>query len=174
MRMMFGLVGLLVTFAIIAWIWGFVAHPADTARKGNEVRSTAAQIAGVSAQTGMPATASARFTPRESSGRVDGLIVETLVPGGPMEAHFGLMPDDVILEIGPNGKVRDIAMSGGPEMASALAYEAFQRQWQLVVLRGADRLTLPLPGVYVPPPPAGVPTGAIDRQFNLMKPIPSH
>ena len=178
MRMGFGLVGILVTIGIIAWFWGFVAHPADTVRKGQEVRAQAAQIAGVDAATGMPATASIKLSARERNGRLDGLVVESIIPGGPMATYFGLRPDDVIVEIGDAGRVRDIA--GGAEMAEALACEAYQRKWPLVIERDGKPLTLPIAGVastaapLVTGAPPVTPANPVDRGFDLMKPIPSH
>ena len=56
-----------------------------------------------------------------------------------MAKEYGLKVDDSIIEVGPQG-VRDPGMDG--QMMKALVLEARTRQWDIVVLRNGEKVTL--------------------------------
>lgn len=136
MRAGFGLVSLLVTLGIIAILWRTTTIP--TLQQGMHARSEAEQIAGID-QSGVRVTKTVVFQPVVSQGRLLGLQVQTMQPGSSYGSFYGIAPGDVIETIGPQ-TVRDI---GDEETAKALAYEAYQRQWDLGIIRNNRKYVLP-------------------------------
>ncbi len=159
MRIAFGLVGLLVTVAIMVWLFSmYVGGTGGVAHQGNLARQQAQQLAGRD-DSGMT-TAQSITLVAEPANRATGLLVTGLVAGGPMQTHFGLMRNDLIVEIGTQGGLQRVRDFNDPELAKAMALEAFQRGQPLVVLRGEQRLTLPQASALSTPAPAAAPTPA--------------
>jgi len=134
------LVGLLVVIGIIALIQHVYTLP--MVRQGQNVRQQAQQLAGQD-QTGMRHTESITFSPAGDGRRFQGLKVDTVVAGGPMNAHFGLLPGDVVTGI---VGMPDLGFISGddPDTAAALVLEAYQRSQSLIVERpGVGKIELP-------------------------------
>lgn len=140
MRAVFGLVGLLITVGVIVLVmkYAFLPHTEQVATSGREAREEARQIAGVS-QTGGRVADSVKFEPFEEGSRLTGLRVAAVIPGTSYQSFYGLELGDIIDQIGPQF-VRDIGDTG---LAESLAYEAYQRQWELGVRRNMRRYMLP-------------------------------
>jgi len=152
MRAMFGLVGLLVTLGVIAALWS-VYHPADIVRIAEPAKRTAEQIAGVDSQ-GVRAKDSIKLQPFLKDNKLRYILVDDIVPGGPMEKYFGLKRNDSIIAAGPlDFKDQDA------EMALELIQKAYQEKGRLTVIRSGKQIELPLPPGSEPapntkPPPA--------------------
>ena len=140
MRAFFGLIGILVTIGVIAMIWAYAVLPYNTIviQKGQAAQQQAQQIAGFD-ELGGRVTQHVSFEPIYVGGKLRSLRVTRIQPGSSYGDYYGLAVDDVIEEIGPQ-TVRDIGEDG---MARDLAYEAYQRQWDLVVVRSGQRFVLP-------------------------------
>jgi hypothetical protein len=142
MRYIFGIGGILITILVIVIMLSAEGGPGDymatTLKKGHEAQGDARQLAGIG-DNGMKTRDSIVLDPLPGSGRTRALVVTSIVTGGPMQTHFGLMANDRIVEVGPL-KVRDI---DDPEMAKALTLDAFQRQQTLIIERGGQKLALP-------------------------------
>lgn len=193
MRMGFGLVGLLVTMAIILYVmYGMEnAYIPTVLQSGKGLRQQAAQFSGRDT-SGMTHAESISLTPEMRGDRQVGVRVKGLVMGGPMEAYFGLQLDDVIVEVGPQ-RVPDIF--GGSDLIDALILDAYQKRQKLVVLRNDVEITLPddkssvvaappsaaapaSPGSTSPPPAADQESDEnktpLQRQLDALQRISSH
>ncbi len=144
MRWIFGVGGILITLLVIVILLSARGGPGDymvsTLQKGREAQIDAGQLAGQDAN-GMRASESIVLDSVTSPGgtRTDALVVTSVVAGGPMQAHFGLMANDQIVEVA-NQKVRDL---NDNELAKALVLEAYQRKQDLIIQRSGVRLAMP-------------------------------
>ena len=189
MRVGLGLLTILIAVAIILMVsfsgpgGGYVN---TVVQKGQNAQSQASQLAGVD-DNGMKAQDSIVLEESSSNGKLKSLLVKLIVPTGPMAAVYGLIPGDEIIEIPPQ-RVRD---QTDPELAKDLVYDAYQRNWPLVVLRNGEQLTLNPQGALTkahpnlfpgpaqqpasasPTSPAGTPA-AVQNQLNQIQKIPMH
>ncbi len=130
MRMAFGLVGILGTLIAIVFALSYLlprSQPAINA--GRHAQGQAQQIAGRDANNA-PATDSITLASEDSNGRMTGVLVTSVVPGGAMEKHFGLKRNDTIVEIGMGGgvlqPVNQMSTAGEARDALLTAYEQSQ------------------------------------------------
>jgi len=179
-----------------SWIWigrvasGCRGHDLDfcktqipVAQEGKKAQDQAAQIAGRD-QDGTPAKDTIVMEAQSTGGRVSSLFVVSLVPGGAMERHFGLVKDDTIIEIGTQAGLQKVRDFNDGEMAEALVAEAYQKKLTLVVMRNGQRLTLPLVGGPTVAAPTGTPaapatpakpaddSNPLGRQLDAIQGIP--
>jgi hypothetical protein len=160
MRAMFSLVGLLVTVAIIAWVWS--SYNGSVAKEGRKAQDQANSAVG-NAPDGTPAINSVTLEPHEENGQLQSLLIKDVVAGGIMEQYYGLKSGDQVVEIGPL-PVKEMATS----LAMAQMQEAYMRKAELTVLRGGQRLTLP-----AGPAQSGGDSSAAELQRSLQR-IPTH
>jgi hypothetical protein len=155
MRMGFGLVALLVTVAIVLIL--FVKKEEPTLRAGQKAKQEAQQLTGRGPDQ-MPASESVKLEPQMKNNQIESLLVTDVTPGGALDQYFGLQKGDAIVKVG------DFDVRGHPmgEGVDTQVYEAAQRQWPLVVLRGGQRVTL-----------EPKPVGGARRPQNTV-PIPLH
>src|SRR5437764_12636776 len=90
----------------------------------------------------------------ETHGRLDSILVTSIIPNGPMAKYFGLQRNDSITEVGTSGVMQKVRDVGDAELAKAFILEAYQRQQPLTVIREGQQLTLPLPKPRAVPGPA--------------------
>ncbi len=135
MRGMFSLIGLLITVAIIAYVWS--SYNQTVVKEGRHAQDMAQDVVG-NAPDGTPAINTVTLEPLEKNGQLQSIAVKSVVPGGIMEKFYGLRADDQIVEIGPLA-LRD----NDSGTAMALMQEAYMRKQSLTVLRNGQRLTLP-------------------------------
>ncbi len=150
MRAMFGLVGVLVTIGVLAMIWSYNTVP--IVQQSQVTRSQVEQIAGVD-QSGARVTQTVVFQPITTQGKLMYLLVQWIRPRSSYGDFYGIAPGDIVETIGPQN-VRDI---GDEVLAKSLAYEAYQRQWDLVIIRNNKRFVLPRDSAaagQLPAPPA--------------------
>ena len=95
MRYMFGLVSLLVTVAIIMYLFSVTAIP--TARKGKQVEEQLQPITGKTAD-GVTASDSVKVDTQSTGGK--SLLVTEVKPGGYFEQYYGLKKGDKVVQIG--------------------------------------------------------------------------
>jgi hypothetical protein len=183
MRMAFGLVGLLVTIGVIAWIMHVYTLPAT--KKALQTKQRVEEDLGGLTSSGMEdAKASIALSPVMSGSRLKGLQVTSIVPGGPMQARYGLMAGDLI--VGAKGQMLDLIAGTDPEMAEIQVFESNGMKLPLIVVRGGKQITLEAaakliitapPGTPAPAPAApsqpGKPKGPTSPLQDLI-PVPSH
>jgi hypothetical protein len=161
MRMIFGLVALLVTVAIILFVASmYYGGSRGVIKTGARLQDEATQISGRGPDK-VPVTQSITYL-ASSGGRLDALEVESVTAGGAMEL-YGVRAGDQIVEV--NGiAMRDVPM-GDEELAKAWVAEAYQRQQSLVVMRGGQRIELPQ--AATPAAPAAPTASPVQRRTAL-------
>jgi C-terminal processing protease CtpA/Prc len=161
MRMAFGLAALLVTIGVIAWIMqaAYLPHTQAITSAQKPALQQAEQLSGHGAME------SITVQPRRSGSKLDDLLVTNIVPGGKMNAFYGLQRGDRIVEINDQ-PLRDLVFD--PEDALLQAYQTAR---PIVILRGNDRLSLP--AVH---PPTAKPVQAskdpLQQQLDALQRIP--
>jgi hypothetical protein len=145
MRGIIGLVSILVVVFIIVYIFSDYMKGTKPAMNQLAGRSSA----GIG-QSGTPVLQDSKFAPVEKNGRLVGLTVVAMPTTNGLYEYFGLIPGDVIREIGPF-KAGDDTMSDF-ETSREWVQEGMQRQMKMVVERGGQRITLPDQRSFVPPP----------------------
>jgi len=154
MRMAFGLAGLLVTLGVMVWIWHEVEGPdiqvSLTAQK--KVDTTLNQLNGQD-NNGIRVEDSYKvFADSRDDGKLLDLQVTEVMPGGPMDAKYGLRANDVIIAAIDGHTVRtDFAGLNSQEEGTDAIRDAYTTGGQLVVERGNAKLTLPLSPTPVAP-----------------------
>ena len=146
MRMAFGLVSLLVTLAIILLL--FRTYSAPMLKQGKSATEDARQLAGRD-ENNAPVTDAIKLDSQDRNGQMYGAVVTDVTPGSAIEMKYGLHKGDVIVELGQLA-VRG-NMSSADEAKDYLLH-AYQRSEPLVVMRGKNRLTLPLAPGQQPEP----------------------
>jgi C-terminal processing protease CtpA/Prc len=136
MKAAFGLVSLLVVCAIVAYLWSNSAKQTIDASK--PMREQAEKLSGRDSE-GRPLQETMKLTPFAPNGKLQYIFVDKIDPDNPMAKEYGLKVDDSIVEVGPQS-IRDPGMDGG--MMKALILEARTRQWEIVVLRNGEKVTL--------------------------------
>ena len=137
MRAAFGLVSLLVVVAIILVLFSMYSIPA--AKQGKVAQNQARQIAGLD-EDNAPVTDAVTLDARDRNGRMEGAVVKSITPGSALQKRFGLQPGDVIVEMGPLSVKENMSSAGE---AKDFLLDAYQKDQQLVVLRGSERFVLP-------------------------------
>jgi hypothetical protein len=146
MRMAFGLVSLLVTLAIILLL--FKTYSAPMLKRGKSATDDARQLAGRD-ENNAPVTDAIKLDSRDRNGQMVGAVVTDITPGSAIEMKYGLHKGDVIVELGQL-MVRG-NMSSADEARDFLLH-SYQRSDPVVVMRGKNRLTLPLAPGQQPEP----------------------
>jgi hypothetical protein len=145
MKMMgagFGLIGLLLSMGIILWMFagpmGGGSYGKTLASKNQEAREQVQQFSGRD-DTGRRLSETLTL---EEADR--GVRVATVESTGIAATHFGLLENDVILQIGPM-VVGDVLI---PDVAAAQDFldDAFAKNRSIIVLRDGKELTLPAEG----------------------------
>ena len=141
MRAAFGLIGILVTLAVIMAIWYFISLP--NIKQARQTQKKVEATLGALTSSGLQESKdSIVLDPRTTGGgRFTGLIVSGIVRGGAMEANYGLMPNDVI--VGVHGNTFDATANGDSDMAKDLVWEARGRQQFLMVERQGQKILWP-------------------------------
>ena len=180
MRVAFGLIGFLVVIGVMVFIIKYAWLPsAQTALEvKKKVEPQAQQISGHGTD-GEDARLSIKLDGETKNGRMAGVLVTAITPGGAFEHYFGLKRGDVIIEIAPQGgalmPVSD--MSTAAEAKDQLL-TAYQNSQQIVVMRNEQKVTLPAAPAAATPKPAG-PAGEsgsgdpLKKQLDAIK-IPTH
>src|SRR5437763_15615497 len=129
MRAGFGLVGLLITIGVIVWFMYKIELPHDQAviSAGRKATEQVNQIAGNATDGSMRFDDSLSLSMQEnSSGKLDSILVTSVVPTGPAVTYFGLQKGDVIVAIETHGNRTKVREIGEPGMAAAQLTEAYQ------------------------------------------------
>lgn len=146
-----GFIGLLISMFIVLYLWS--PHTAQVSQTYTTMKPQVEKLAGRD-ETGMKNQDSIKLEAQQSSGRLKGILVTSIVAGGPMQKHMGLQADDLIVEVGMGGSLTKVGdITGGAEMVIALIWQAPQQNQPLVVERAGQRITLPqTPGTVTPAP----------------------
>jgi hypothetical protein len=138
MRGAFGLVSLLITGLIVAYLWA--DHTKTVANVNKTLQPQVQQLAGRSSD-GTPAIKSATYKELPGSGPIKGAQVVTIDPAGGLAVYWGLLPNDIIREVGPYA-VGDNTLTD-LETVQEWVVEGMQRQMTMAVDRGGVRISLP-------------------------------
>lgn len=137
MKGAFGLVALMITMFIVAYLWS--THTAQVVQTAKPAQQMAQQLSGRD-ESGMRASDSIKMEAEERGGSVRSVNVTEIIAGGPMETYYGLKVGDKITHAG--GNHLSVFMDG--EMARLQILEAYQRQHELKIIRDGQEMTLPV------------------------------
>jgi hypothetical protein len=154
--MAFGLVGLLVTIGVIAWIMHAIYLPDVQAslHAQQKAETFVNQLNGVDANGLRIEDTYAEIPDTRGDGKLQDLQITLVRPGSPMEVKFGLKANDVIIAAIDGHTVRtDLNGLDNEQAGKDAIRDAYTSDGQLVVQRGDVQLTLPLPKSLQPPPP---------------------
>jgi hypothetical protein len=91
------------------------------------------------------ATDTIKLAQETSSGKLTGLLVTNVTPGGAMEKHYGLKRNDSIVEIAMGGgALTPVKEMSSIDDAKDALLTAYQNSQPIVVVRDEKRITLPL------------------------------
>lgn len=196
MRAAFGLVSLLVVVGIVMLLFNTYSLP--VAKRGKQAQDQVREIAGRD-ENNAPVTDAITLDAQDRNGRMEGAVVTDITAGSAIEKKYGLQKGDLIVVLGPLS-VKDHMSSAGE--ARDFLLEAYQKNQPVVVMRGWERLTLPLDpaaaapaaspvaqsalgaasdtAVTTPPPspavqpqpPAKQKPGGLEGQLDLIRNIP--
>lgn len=170
MRGFIGLAAVLVGVGVIVWIMSrTLPHTQQTLQTGSQTRQQVNVIAGKDPETGLPANSSADLVGLTQGGRLTGLLVTRIQPGGAYEKYFGLKRDDVIVAFESQAFRREIKELSSEEEARDCILDTYQKGGSLIVVRNEQKLTLP----QTPPAPAGKQsTDPLQQQLDAIQNIP--
>lgn len=154
MRAAFGLVSLLVTLAVMLFIFKYLQAP--VIKEGKKAQDQARQITGRD-EEGARVTDALTLDAQDRNGKMESVIVTDVKADSAIQKRYGLQTGDVIVQMGEL-TVRDHMSS--PDEAKDFLLKAYQESRDLVVIRGWDKLTLPMPEGVAPPPAAAAASAA--------------
>jgi hypothetical protein len=175
MRMIFGLVGLLVTFGIIMILVGMqLDQDTGTIKAGMNAQQQVKQIGGRDPD-GVPISQTFSVSPVMRGSNLEALLVDKIDPGGAMQQKFGLMAGDEIVALayrGTDEPVRLRDLPGGESMADSYVIEAYQFDKPMVIRRAGQEIPVtPVAVAPTPPKPTKAPndTGIEDTLKALQQ-----
>lgn len=148
MRMAFGLVSILVTIGVIAWIWHEVEGPDIKASLDaqKQVDPEIKQWSGLDADGRHVEETFKVFADLRDDNKLQDLQVTQVSPGSTLDVKYGLKPNDVITAVVDASTLRTDMNGLDNEQAGMDAIrDAYAGGGQIVVVRGDHTLTLPLP-----------------------------
>jgi hypothetical protein len=167
MRMAFGLVGLLVTVGVIAWLMYAIEAPDIQASHAvqQQAETLVNQLNAQDANGVKVEDAYKVFADSRDDGKLQDLQVTQVMPGGPMDVKYGLKPNDVIIAAIDGHTVRtDLNGLNSEQEGKDAIRDAYTTDGQLIVQRGDQKLTLPLPKSTPTPTPTAPPTALTQQQ----------
>jgi len=169
--MAFGLVGIVVTLGVIAWIMHEIYLPDVQASMAVKEKADTFvnQLNGTDENGIKIENTYSVFADTRDDGKLQDLQVTQVRPASPMEVKFGLRANDVIIAAIDGHTVRtDLAGLDNQQAGLDAVHDAYTSGGQLVVQRGDQKLTLPLPPgsdrPHVAPPPQAANTPAQAQQ----------
>jgi hypothetical protein len=169
MRAAFGLAGILVTIGVIAWIMYKVEAPDIEASHAvqQQAETLVNQLNGQDANGVKIEDTYKVFADSREDGKLQDLQITQVTPAGPMDQKFGLRANDVVIAAIDGHTVRtDLNGLNSEQEGVEAIHEAYTSGGQLVVQRGNQTLTLPLPKTM--PNPNSPPLSA-QMQQNAQK-----
>jgi hypothetical protein len=164
--MAFGLVSILVTIGVIAWLMHAIYLPDTQASLAAQKKADTFlnQLNGQD-DNGVKMEDSYKVFPdSRDDGKLQDLQVTKVLTGGPMDVKFGLQPNDVIIAAIDGHAVRtDLNGLNSDQDGKDAIRDAYTGGGQLIVERGNAQLTLPL-AKSTPSPVPPSPTAALSQQ----------
>ena len=136
-----GLLSLLITVALILWLMVGSGYLGAVSKQNQTMRQQV-NVMGGKDETGTVDAIATIVTRVDRTGGKAKLLVSSVTAGGPMDRHYGIRPGDRIVEIGGLEFGTNI---DGRDAANDWIATAYARRQPIVVLRGAEKLTLPTP-----------------------------
>ncbi|MGA2499963.1 MAG: hypothetical protein ABSH20_19670 [Tepidisphaeraceae bacterium] len=171
MRAFGGLVALLVTVALILWLW--TEHTTVVVEKSKPAIETANQLSGHDREgRGIKASDGIKLEGMFQAGKLRSLIVAEISDDNPLATFYGLKRGDCIVQAG-SFDFRD----EDEKLAIPMVFqEGYQKQLPLIVMRDGEKISLPLPRTSTPPeqaqpqkPPADKNSGSsLQRQIDAI------
>jgi hypothetical protein len=132
-----GLVAFMIAIAITLWMWG--SYTKEVSHYGTQAQKQAQRYSGHD-ENGRLASKSLSMAPEVQNGRVKYVLVEAIDPQGAYAKWYHLQQNDAIIVCGPMDlRDRDV----DAELAVALVSEAYQKEWELTVMRNGKKIVLP-------------------------------
>jgi hypothetical protein len=171
--MAFGLVSILVTIGVIAWLMHAIYLPDTQASLAAQKKADTFlnQLNGQD-DNGVKMEDSYKVFPdSRDDGKLQDLQVTQVLTGGPMEVKFGLRPNDVIIAAIDGHAVRtDLNGLSSDQDGKDAIRDAYTGGGQLIVERGNAQLTLPLAkSTPSPIPPSRTATPTQQQQQTAQK-----
>jgi hypothetical protein len=174
MRAIFGLVGILAVVGVIVW-WmsqGGGTNLQNVAATRKQATEQASQIAGRDAETQEAAYRSAELEGLSPGGRITGILVVKLNPGGAYERYFGLKRNDTIVAIEYNGNRQNVKDINDEDMAKTQVFEAYRFKGKVYVVRDEKEIGLPVETAAKPSGSGEKPKDEIQQQLDVIQGIP--
>ena len=131
-----GLVAFMIAIAITLWMWA--TYTKEVSHYGTQATKQAQRYSGHD-ENGRVASKSLSMAPEVQNGHLKYVLVDAIDPQGAYAKWYHLQQNDAIIGVGPIGELRN----EDAEMAVALISEAYQREWELIVLRNGKKIVLP-------------------------------
>lgn len=161
MRAFGGLVALLITVALILYLW------TENAKKVTEESKPAIQnvnqLSGHDREgRGIKATDGIKLEGMSQGGKLRSIMVTEITPDNPLATFYGLKLNDCIVQAG-SFDFRD----EDEKLAIPMIFqEGYQKQLPLIVMRDGERISLPLPRTATPAPQPASPTPGPEKNSN--------
>ena len=118
--------------------------------------------------------------PRESAelealsqgGKVSGILVVKIDPGGAYERYFGLKRNDTIVAVEYQGNRQNVKDFNDEDMAKSQVFEAYRHKGKVVVVRNEKQVTLPDQTAAKPAGSGGKSKDEIQQQLDVIQSIP--
>jgi hypothetical protein len=175
MRAIFGLVGILAVIGVIVW-WmsqGGAQNLQNVAATKKKATEQASQIAGRDSETREAAYESVELEGVSPGGKLVGILVVKINPGGAYERYFGLKRNDTIVAIEYQGNRQHIRDINDEDMAKTQVFEAYRHKGKVIVARGDEKeLALPAETSAKPSGSGEKPKDEMQRQIDVLEGIP--
>src|SRR6185437_8407255 len=129
MRGVFGLISLLLSMALIAYLWS--SHTASVSQSNKQLLDQAQQISGHDANGKSVLESIKTAAGNDGGGRMKSLVVKSIVPGGAMEKFYGLKTGDRITVVGQF----PVDLSTDAGTADTILLDAYEKSQPLTVTR---------------------------------------
>jgi hypothetical protein len=175
MRAVIGIGGILLALGVLVWIMSFeLGHDKAVIDAGNKATAQISVVAGRD-DNGTPVKQSATLEPQQTSGKIDSILVTSVVADGAYAKVWGLKRNDAIVEIGPL-TVQQVVTDAGS--ADDYVMDAYQHGQPLTVYRDGTKMILTPTSALTPNnPPAHLGSGnPLQNQLDAIQAqqIPTH
>jgi hypothetical protein len=183
-----GILALLLGVGLMFYLMFGSGYGKGVSDANKQMKEDAQGFSGRDAE-GTPVTETVTFEPAEKNGKVTGIRILTVVPGGAMEKKYGLRPADIVY--GDTASPFDTVVSNADDCKTFL-HTAYQYNRPLEVDRSGQKIRLPeqrnvgpapVSATPAPQPPAvpaptnqpnNPPANATEKTRDLLKKIESH
>src|ERR1044072_8691814 len=138
MRTALGLLGLLGALIAMVVVWVYILNQKQTMQAIRNVQNAQQQAQTIAGRDehGHPVDWSITVDGESTGGRMNSIVVTSIIAGGAMGKHSGMKKADPIVEIGP----LPVGGMGSAGEAKQMLVDAYQRNSTIVVIRDERRI----------------------------------